>query len=147
MKILVNRIVSNNDSTLSIVSVDGEFICFGLEDEYREEKIAAETRIPAGIYMVKMRNVGGFDNRYKKKFGFHLGMLQVDRVPNFENILIHIGNTDKDTAGCLLVGEGAIVNGIISVQYSTNAYKKLYLAVCDACLAGDLTIKYVDNDR
>jgi len=147
MRILVDRIYSDDDATLSNIYVDGEFVCFGLEDEYREEKVSGETRIPAGTYDMTMREVGGFNSRYKKKFGFHIGMLQVANVPNFEYILIHIGNTDKETAGCLLVGEGAIVNGQISIQYSTNAYKKLYKMVSGACLKRDLKIEYVDSDR
>ena len=147
MKILVDRIHSNKEASLSLIYVDSEFICFGLEDEFREYKIALETRIPAGTYRVTMRNVGGFNNRYKQKFDFHIGMLQVANVPGFENILIHIGNTDKDTAGCLLIGEGAIVNGEISISYSKNAYVKFYQMVSKACLNRDLTIEYVDNDR
>jgi len=40
--------------------VDGQFVCFGLEDEYREDKVAGETRIPSGTYQVALRKEGGF---------------------------------------------------------------------------------------
>ena len=91
MKITVVRIKSDDDATLSLVSVDGYFQCFGLEDEYREEKIAGETRIPAGLYNVGVRDEGGFHNRYMRKFSkFHRGMLEVQDVPNFKYILILI---------------------------------------------------------
>jgi len=147
MNITVDRIYSNKDTTLSAVYVDGKFICFGLEDEYRTVKVYGKTRIPAGTYNVTMRNVGGFNKRYSQKFGFHLGMLQVQNVPGFEYVLIHIGNTDDDTAACLLVGEGARVSNDATLQYSTNAYKRFYQLVSTACLNRELTIEYLDNDR
>ena len=52
MEITVNRFISDNDTTISHINVDGKFICFGLEDEYRENKLVGETRIPAGKYKV-----------------------------------------------------------------------------------------------
>lgn len=148
MKIEVNRIVSDSDTTLSIVSVDGKFECFGCEDEYRETKLAGETRIPEGSYPVGIRAVGGFHTRYASKFPkFHRGMLEVQNVPNFEYILIHVGNTDADTAGCLLVGTGAFAEtNNMSIQASVKAYTKLYQKVIDEAIAGNLTIEYIDND-
>ena len=147
MKITVNRIISDNDATLSTVSVDGVFQCFGLEDEYREEKKAGETRIPAGDYKITLRTVGGFHNRYSKKFPEHEGMLWVRDVPNFEYILIHIGNTEQNTAGCLLVGKNGNTSGELTVGNSTGAYKALYAKVIDSAIAGNLTIEYIDEDR
>ena len=129
--------------------VDGRFQCFGLEDEYRIEKVASETRIPPGTYKMGVRMVGGFHQRYTAKFPLtHKGMLQVLDVPGFEYILIHIGNSDKDTAGCLLVGRiGCAVPGEIRVNSSLDAYKSLYDLVFPAALAGDLEIDYQDNDQ
>ena len=58
-------------------------------------------------------------------------MLWVRDVPNFEYILIHIGNTDDDTAGCLLVGSTADKDkGFIGS--STTAYKTMYTKVLKA---------------
>ena len=50
MMITVDRFKSDADATISKVNVDGQFVCFGLEDEYRAENVANETRIPAGQY-------------------------------------------------------------------------------------------------
>lgn len=147
MKITVSRFVSDKDATLSHVHVDDKFVCFGLEDEFRADKVPGETRIPAGCYAIKLKTFGGFHGRYARKFPFlHRGMLQVCDVPDFTDILIHIGNTDDDTAGCLLVGLGCTTAGGISISSSSMAYQKLYQIVVDAAIAGDLTIEYIDFD-
>ncbi len=148
MKILVNRLYSNTEATLSTVSIDGRFVCFGLEDEYRKEKVAGETRIPAGTYSIGIRDVGGFDGKYMSKFpSMHKGMLQVLDVPGFEYILVHIGNYEHNTDGCLLVGKNAVTIGTPSVLASTTAYKELYKLVIEEALKGNVTIEYIDTDR
>ncbi|PKR57517.1 DUF5675 family protein [Thalassospira lohafexi] len=149
MKITVNRFVSDANSTISLIMVDGVFVCFGLEDQYQATKVAGETRIPAGTYRVGVRNVGGFDARYAVKFAdIHDGMLHVLDVPGFEYILIHVGNTDADTAGCLLVGEMTDPKpGAMMIGRSVAAYRTFYPMVIAAAKAGDLTIEYIDQDR
>ena len=148
MQITVNRIISNADATLSTVYVDDRFVCFGLEDEFREHKVSRETRIPAGHYPITLRTVGGFHSRYERKFSeFHRGMLWVRNVPGFEYILIHIGNTDEDTAGCLLVGQGDHSSGELRISESSLAYAKLYQQVLEAAAAEELSIEYLDKDN
>jgi hypothetical protein len=149
MKVNVDRFVSDADTTISRISVDGRFVCFGLEDEYREEKVVGETRIPAGVYKVRLRTEGGFHSRYQKRFPeFHRGMLHIQDVPGFEWILIHCGNTDEDTMGCLLVGSQAITTpGDMSITASTVAYRRFYPMVAPVAGNGDLTIAFEDNDR
>ena len=149
MLITVERFTSNSDATLSKVSVDGKFVCFGLEDEYRADKLAKETRIPSGRYKIGVRAEGGFHGRYSQKFpDMHRGMLHVLDVPDFEYILIHIGNSDEDTEGCLLVGRGATTDGDeLRVTSSTLAYRALYPMVIEAAEQGDLEIEYIDADR
>ena len=155
MYLEVLRFSSQEDSTSGILFeiVDGKrkFLCYTLEDEYREEKLAGETRIPSGTYNITLRTVGGFHGRYSKKYGeMHKGMLWVRDVPGFEYILIHTGNTDEHTAGCLIVGDSQQNNAIKSdgfVGSSTQAYKRIYPPIAKALEQGEeVTITYVDFD-
>jgi len=152
----VLRYSSGVDSTLGILSENGsmgrEFLAYTLEDEFREEKVSAETRIPEGTYDVNLRTEGGFHNRYSQKFGvpWHKGMLHVQDVPGFEYILIHTGNTDENTAGCLLVADSSTQNitknGFIGA--SVAAYKRIYSSLAQWIVDGNkLTITYIDYDN
>ena len=155
MELEVLRISSQKDSTNGILfDITGgkrEFLCYTLEDEHRDEKVMAETRIPAGTYRITLRTTGGHHSRYTKKYGeMHKGMLWVRDVPNFEWILIHTGNTDEHTAGCLLVGNTQQTNFGDSdgfVGSSTAAYKRIYPPIAAALEAGEeVNITYIDYD-
>ena len=65
----------------------------------------------------------------------------VNNVPGYEQIRIHPGNTDGDTLGCILVGEG---RGVNNVSMSRAAFNKFYPKLEAALKAGEkvwLTIK------
>jgi len=149
MLITVNRFVSDGNSTLSLVSIDGVFNCFGLEDEYRVVKVAGETRIPAGTYKVGLKKVGPTHAKYQNRFpNIHKGMLHILDVPDFTDILIHIGNTEVDTAGCLLVGWSAGAEKFrMSIGKSALAYSEFYSKVVDAAGDGTLKLEVIDGDR
>ena len=154
MKLEVIRISNSDDSTSGLLyksngDFDKEFLCYTLEDEYRKEKKYGETRIPEGIYKLGLRTVGGYNEKYKKRFSdIHIGMLHVLDVPGFEYILIHCGNTDEHTAGCLLVGDTQENNKIKKdgfIGRSTQAYKRIYPEIAKAIKIGqDVTIEYKD---
>jgi len=147
MELKVYRYSSQSQTTLGALQIDGKFECYTLEDQHQDIKVKGETRIPAGKYNIGLRTVGGFDARYKAKFSFHKGMLQVLDVPKFEYILIHVGNDEDDTAGCLLVGNTANNNRLNKgfIGDSTTAYKSLYPKVLKAIESGlDVTIEYID---
>ena len=146
MELKVYRFSSQSQTTLGALKIDGKFECYTLEDQHQDIKVKGETRIPKGTYNIGLRTVGGFDARYKAKFSFHKGMLQVLNVPGFEYILIHIGNDEDDTAGCLLVGNTANNNRLNKgfIGDSTTAYKSLYPKVLKAIESGlDVTIQYI----
>lgn len=145
--IKVTRFHHGSEATIGALSYRGIFQCFTLEDPHQAEKIYGRTRIQAGAYEVKVRTVGGFHARYGKKYDWHKGMLQIADVPGFEFILVHIGNSAKDTEGCLLVGEQCSIDYLHggTIQRSAAAYSSLYKTVIDDALSGDLVIRIVDN--
>jgi len=157
MKLTVKRFADNSDTTLGILFIDGVFECFTVEDEERQTKVMGETRVPNGTYDIKLRSVGGFHNRYSAKYGsMHKGMLCVHNKPNwilenagmsFQYILIHTGNTDEHTAGCLLVND-AVSGKTFTGSSSVDAYKKVYPKVASALESGDsVTIEYIDIEE
>ena len=153
MKLEVLRFNSDKDSTsgalFSVVEGVKTFLCYTLEDEYRDTKVYSETRIPAGIYNIEFRNEGGFNNKYSKRFSdIHVGMLHITNVPGFEYILIHCGNTDEHTAGCLVVGDSQENNSLVKdgfIGKSSQAYKRIYPKIAKALQAGEeVKIEYID---
>ena len=154
MKLKVIRFSSQKDSTSGLlfdVTDTTRFLCYTLEDERREEKVMAETRIPAGVYSILLRKEGGFHGRYTKKYGdMHKGMLHVQDVPNFKWILIHTGNTDEHTAGCLILGDSQENNVLMKdgfIGRSVQAYKRVYPPIAEALENGEeVTIEYIDLD-
>jgi len=160
MELEVIRFSSGTDSTNGILleiiqqgnEIDGifkqkKFLAYTLEDEYRSEKVFGETRIPNGTFKLGLRKVGGYHAKYSKRFtGIHIGMLHVLDVPGFEYILIHCGNTDEHTAGCLLVGDSQENNQITKdgfIGKSTQAYKRIYPRIAEAIDCGEkVTITY-----
>jgi hypothetical protein len=148
MDIDIIRYNGKEDFTDGLFLINGEFQVHTLEDEYRTKKVFGETRIPEGRFRVELRTEGGFHQRYLKKYGddFHHGMLWIKDVPNFEYVLIHIGNDDEDTAGCILVGMTNSADDAGFIGGSSKAYKKIYPIIRDAIMKGeDVYINVYNN--
>lgn len=155
MRLEVVRFSSELDSTsgmlFDVTDDSRRFLCYTLEDENREDKVAGETRIPAGEYRITLRTEGGFHKRYAHRFQtIHKGMLWVRDVPGFEYILIHCGNTDENTAGCLLLGDSQENNQVKTngwIGHSTRAYFRIYPYIAAALGRNEeVTILYTDFD-
>ena len=105
--------------------VVGYYFCDTFEDRCRdldkEKKVMNETAIPEGTYEVIV-NVSA---RFKRKLPLLLD------VPHFSGIRIHRGNTDKDTSGCILVGEnkqpGRVINSTLYELRLTEMVEKAML--------------------
>ena len=152
MKLTVVRTQFGTDATNGLLFIDGLFECYTLEDQYQAVKVMHETCIPEGTYDIKFRKTGGFHAKYSERYkNAHYGMLHIQDVPNFTYILIHTGNTDEHTSGCLIVGEtqqDLEVSKDGFVGSSTVAYKKMYAKVASQLLQGkDVTIEYTTINK
>jgi len=111
MKIRLNRTAKKREYTIGKLYLNDKYFCDTLEDTVRdlskEEKVPGKTAIPAGEYKVIVNK--------SPRFGRQLPKL-LD-VPYFNGILIHKGNTPKDTSGCILIGESTKSGTVYNSAY------------------------------
>lgn len=124
MKLNVKRIALKPNYTIGRLSIDGKYFADTLEDAVREIKIKNQTAIPSGTYKMTLDVVSPrFKNRvWAKPYGGKVPRLL--NVPGFEGVLIHPGNDQNDTSGCLLVGKNTIVGKLTSSQATFHALMK-----------------------
>lgn len=120
--------VRSGSATIGKMYINGVYECWTLEDAYHAEKVPHETRIPFGAYEVALRHSPKFTPNYGHK------MLWLKEVPGFDYILIHKGNTIKDTSGCILVGTDVSGDTLL---HSKDAYDKFYNKVAPRINAGE----------
>jgi hypothetical protein len=114
MNIVVERLQCDEDVTISGITVDGDWQCWGLEDPVREVqgqpvsswKVYGKTAIPAGRYKVELT----MSVRFRRILPILLN------VPGFEGVRIHAGNTAADTEGCILVGNERLAKSLARSQ-------------------------------
>ena len=149
MKLTLQRIYGGKESTIGVLFIDNVFACFTIEDEFRTVKVKGETRIPSGTYKIILRKEGGKHENYLKKFPqTHKGMLWLQDIPNFQYVLIHIGNTDIDSEGCILIGDSISQNITErgAIAQSANAYARIYPIIANTVIKGEMvTIEIFDE--
>lgn len=137
MKLTVKRIAKRSTYTIGRLYIDGKYFCDVLEDrdrnlkqnmplsEIQKTKVYGQTAIPTGTYEVTLNIVSPkFSSRsFYKNYANRGKVPRLLNVPGFDGILIHCGNSDKDSYGCLLVGENKVVGKVINSQAT---FKKLY---------------------
>lgn len=123
------RLISQTkDSTASMLTSMNKFVCFVVEDGHREDKVYGETRIEGGQLLLKKRRYGKFYDKYKRKYK-HRHVWEIVGLKKHTDVLVHIGNTVKDTLGCLLTNFGVILDedkGLFSGISSAKAYLAFY---------------------
>lgn len=105
------KLCNTLEDTVRDLNKDGKF-------DNGEKKIWGKTAIPYGIYKFKMM--------YSPHFKRILPVLQ--NVPDFEGVMIHNGNTEFDTEGCILVGvnnvKGKVTNSVNTLNILLDLIEK-----------------------
>lgn len=135
MELTLIRKYPKETYTIGQLYINGIFFCHTLEDKdrglyqgmseeiIREIKVPTETAIPYGRYEITLKvQSPKYSKRkqYEKCNGYLPRLLD---VPGFSGILIHIGNTSKDSSGCILVGVNRAKGKVLD---STKTFWELY---------------------
>ena len=134
MRLELKRRYKGEKYTIGSLYVDGKYVCDTIEDKDRglssdmpsnkinRIKVPGETAIPYGKYKIDMNTVSSkFKSRpWARKYN---GIVpRLIGVPCFGGVLIHVGNTEKESLGCPLVGENKVSGQVIN---STATFYKL----------------------
>ena len=147
MRLDLIRDVFTPTTTLGRILVDGKLFGYSCEDEDRgldaamrlaelqALKVKAETAIPVGSYVIAITP----SQRYGRP------MPEVLSVPAFRGIRIHPGNTEADTAGCLLPGTLRDVRKAM-VLHSTPAFEWLEARFQECAARGEAVHLQIARD-
>jgi hypothetical protein len=113
MKLVLHRFQQNEKGTFGLLTRNDDALCLTCEDPWRDNKKSISC-IPPGQYAVTKHNGTKYKNVWR--------LLD---VPGREAILIHQGNTQEHTKGCILVGDSlgmvggnpAVLNSLSTLNY------------------------------
>ena len=135
MELNIKRIARRETYTVGRLYIDGKYFCDTLEDKdrglrqdmpvavIRATKRKGITAIPTGRYRLTLAVQSP---KFSKRaiYQFCNGYLpRLINVPGYDGVLIHIGNTARDTEGCLLVGRNTQVGKVLD---SRKTFIELY---------------------
>lgn len=127
MEIVIKRIAKKSTYTIGKLYIDNKYFCDTLEDKDRglkdtmsvEEilkiKVKHETAIPTGTY--------NMDITYSPKFKKQLPLIL--NVKGFEGIRVHSGNSDKDSSGCVILGQNKVVGKVINSRVTCDKFNTI----------------------
>lgn len=140
MKLFLKRIAKKKEYTIGKLYIDNVYFCDTIEDtdrgldqsmtkqQVRSIKIPGKTAIPTGTYKIDMNIVSpkfGSKPFYKQTCNGKLPRLM--EVVGYQGVLIHAGNTERDTDGCLLVGKNKKVGMVLESKETFEKLVKDYL--------------------
>lgn len=151
MELNLNRISKKSTYTVGKLSINGTYFCDTMEDADRglnqftpisiiqKTKVQSQTAIPTGLYQITLDQVSPRLSKKEMYKSISGKLPRLLNVPGFDGILIHVGNTDKDSSGCILVGFNKVKGQVIN---SKDTFFKLYTKLKEASDKGEqITIK------
>lgn len=132
MKLTLKRKFKGDKYTIGDLFIDGVFFSNTIEDKVRElpvscpntpkgimckckDKVFEQTAIPAGTYKITMKH----SPKFKRVLPY------LHDVPHFLGILIHSGNTEVDSAGCIIVGENTVKGKVLNSRITCDKLNKI----------------------
>lgn len=142
MELTLNRKLKLENKTIGELLINGKKFSDTLEDKVRLTwsllpfktllgvKIWGKTAIPSGRYQVVLT----YSERFKRVLPLLL------KVPQFDSIRIHGGNTEADTEGCVLIGKLDTKTNTIYGAKSLGLLDKLMVQLESASKTGKIFI-------
>jgi Family of unknown function (DUF5675) len=130
VKILVYRYQYLTDCVKGLLLIDGVWLCHTLElpETYNGvQNVPLKTCIPPGLYSTER----------KQSEHVHTTVLELQDVPDRDEVEIHVGNYPVDTEGCMLVG---LAWGSTSMIGDSDAAFKLLMNKVYQAWANDETV-------
>lgn len=132
MELILRRIAHKPNYTIGKLYVNGAYFCDTIEDRDRlhfgEKKVKDKTAIPCGRYEIAQNVVSprfGKKEPYKSVCNGYVPRL-LD-VPQFDGVLVHVGNSADDSSGCILVGKNKVVGMVLNSKTTWTALMNRYL--------------------
>lgn len=147
--ITVLRYLDDGETTLGLLYIKKKFFAYTLEDTFQAEKVTGRTRIPAGTYPIRFNeNLTELTKNYQSRFTWFKFHLEIEDIEGFDNVYVHIGNTHRDTRGCILIADGVnAANPEKMVSHSRLAFERFYRRIGALLQTGEeVTIRILDED-
>lgn len=153
MELVLKRRFKGLNYTIGSLYIEDKYFCDTIEDtdryldssmnleDIKRIKVYGNTAIPYGTYKIDMDTISPKfkDRSWAKPYDGKIPRLI--EVKGFDGVLIHVGNTEQDSLGCILVGENKVKGKVIN---STITFNNLMNVLLESHIAGEeiyLTIK------
>ena len=152
MKLELKRVAKKPKYTIGKLYIDGKYLCNTIEDtdrglnqnmtldEIKKKKVYGKTAIPTGTYEVTLSVVSPKYSKsaFMQQYANGARVPRLLNVKGFDGVLIHTGNSEEDSYGCVIVGVNDVVG---KVTHSRETFIKLYKELKKAKDKIYLTIK------
>jgi len=108
---IVRQNVSETAPTMGELLIEGEHFCFTLEDPWLGNE-PFKSCIPTGTYGV----IYTISTRFARE------MPRIIGVPGRLGVLLHPGNTDADTEGCVLLGDKQLGQDLLNSRAAFDRF-------------------------
>lgn len=144
MELVLKRRFKDLNYTIGSLYIEDKYFCDTIEDtdryldssmnleDIKRIKVYGNTAIPYGTYKIDMDTISPKfkDRSWAKPYDGKIPRLI--EVKGFDGVLIHVGNTEQDSLGCILVGEnkvkGKVINSTITFNNLMNVLLESYIA-------------------